>query len=160
ATDSPCLAAVTAPVPTSFAPSWLQTPPIRVYAHAAPAALLSAFPPTRAVLPSADTETEIPWFAAPTAPLPTSLGPCRASCACAQRAVIKNASIVTRTTGQPAAKRCDRMLASPGGSSGFQLPPRPPRDRSRNAAAGLFRTSESSSVRWCSDSYPGPQAVA
>jgi hypothetical protein len=44
--------------------------------HAAPAFELSVFPPTMAVLPSADSATEEPCWAFPTAPLPTSLLPC------------------------------------------------------------------------------------
>src|SRR5438552_9505646 len=76
ATEMPWLAAPTAPVPTSLAPCWLHTPPLRVYTHAAPAELLSPDPPTTAVFPSADTATELPWSAAPTAPVPTSLAPC------------------------------------------------------------------------------------
>src|SRR5882672_12385342 len=36
ATDHPCCAAPAAPVPTSLAPCWLHTPPLRVYTHAAP----------------------------------------------------------------------------------------------------------------------------
>src|SRR5262245_33427502 len=44
-TDSPCLAAPTAPVPTTFCPYWVQTPLLRTKAHAAPALLLSNGPP-------------------------------------------------------------------------------------------------------------------
>src|SRR5580700_6936218 len=65
-----------APVPTSLAPCWVQTPPLRVKTHAAPSWLLSPYPPTIAVLPSAESATDQPWSAAPTAPLPTSLAPC------------------------------------------------------------------------------------
>src|ERR1043166_9217715 len=75
-TDSPCSAAPTAPVPTSFAPCWLHTPAVRVNTHAAPAFALSTFPPTTAVFPSAESETEHPWFAMPTASAPTSFVPC------------------------------------------------------------------------------------
>ncbi len=66
----------TAPEPTSLGPCWVQTPPLRVHTHAAPAPLLSRDPPTRAVLPSAERDTRPPWPAVPTAPEPTSLGPC------------------------------------------------------------------------------------
>jgi hypothetical protein len=38
-------------------------------------------PPTMAVLPSADSETEMPWKPFPTPPVPTSLSPCCANCA-------------------------------------------------------------------------------
>ena len=48
----------TTPVPTSFAPCWLQTPPLRVKTHAAPLNPLSRYPPTIAVLPSPDSATE------------------------------------------------------------------------------------------------------
>src|SRR5215469_12097948 len=77
ATDWPWLAAPVpaAPVPTSSAPCWLHTPPLRVNTHAAP--VLPAFPPTIAVLPSADSATERPWLAPPpAASVPTSFGPC------------------------------------------------------------------------------------
>src|SRR5450631_2633411 len=75
ATEVPCRAAPTAPVPTSFDPYWVQTPPLRVQTHAAPASELSLNPPTMAVLPSADSATEVPCRAAPTAPVPTSFDP-------------------------------------------------------------------------------------
>src|SRR6516165_4359107 len=67
--------------PTNLA-CCLQTPPLRVNTHAAPAgpmeagrsrsALLAPGPPTMAVLPSADNATDMPWLALPTAPVPTS----------------------------------------------------------------------------------------
>src|SRR5262249_14938849 len=44
--------------------------------QAAPAKSLSWGPPTMAVLPSAESETELPWPAGPTVPVPTSLEPC------------------------------------------------------------------------------------
>src|SRR5262249_8999875 len=58
ATEMPCWACPTAPVPTSLFPLWLHTPPLRVNTHAAPAKLLSPCPPTIAVLPSLDSATE------------------------------------------------------------------------------------------------------
>ena len=61
ATEKPWPAFPTAPVPTSFDPCWVQTPPLRVKTHAAPAFELSSGPPTIAVLPSADSATEKPW---------------------------------------------------------------------------------------------------
>src|SRR5437773_316544 len=76
ATEVPWSTGPTAPVPTSLAPCWLHTPPLRAYTHAAPASPLSPRPPTTAVLPSPDTATEVPCPAAPTAPVPTSLAPC------------------------------------------------------------------------------------
>src|SRR5580692_6908990 len=76
ATEAPCEAAPTAPVPTSLLPCWVQTPPLWVKTHAAPANELSPFPPTMAVLPSADSATEAPWPTIPPAPVPTSLLPC------------------------------------------------------------------------------------
>src|SRR5262245_22903871 len=45
------------------------------YTHAVPTLLLSAFPPTTAVFPSADIATEAPCCAGSTAPAPTSLVP-------------------------------------------------------------------------------------
>src|SRR5450830_1504687 len=75
-TEKPCLAIPTAPEPTSLVPCWVQTPALLVQTHAAPALLLSTYPPTMAVLPSAERDTETPWLAVPTAPEPTSLVPC------------------------------------------------------------------------------------
>src|SRR5664279_1258233 len=69
ATEEPCEAAPTAPVPTSLLPCWLHTPPLRVKTQAAPMLVLSLGPPTMAVLPSEDSPTEEPCEAAPTAPV-------------------------------------------------------------------------------------------
>src|ERR1700691_4045020 len=80
ATDQPCSVAPTAPAPTCFAPCWVHTPPLWLKTHPAPRLPLAAGPPTMAVLPSADSATERPWSAAPTAPLPTSFGPCWVNC--------------------------------------------------------------------------------
>src|SRR6266566_6570980 len=86
ATDMPWRA--TAPVPISLLPSCVQRPPLRVNTHAAPAPAapspkgtdrahgLSPGPPTMAVLPSADSATDMPWRALPTASVPTSFLPC------------------------------------------------------------------------------------
>jgi hypothetical protein len=60
ATDQPWFAAPTAPVPTSLLPCWVQTPRLRVKTHADPVFALSSGPPTMAVLPSADSETDLP----------------------------------------------------------------------------------------------------
>src|SRR5262245_36765243 len=79
ATEPPWAAFPTAPVPTSFDPCWVHTPPLRVNTHAAPAPALSRYPATMAVLPSADSATPWPcWAPRPplTAPVPTSLFPC------------------------------------------------------------------------------------
>src|SRR6266511_3730943 len=79
ATDVPWRALATAPVPTSFLPCWVQTPPLRVNTHAAPVLPLSDHPPTMAVLPSAESATDIPWpggNGGSPAPLPTSFLPC------------------------------------------------------------------------------------
>src|SRR5262249_17415572 len=65
-----------ASLPTSFLPCCVQIPPLRVNTHAAPVLLLSDQPPTMAVLPSADSATDIPWRAFPTAPVPMSFLPC------------------------------------------------------------------------------------
>src|SRR6516165_2272981 len=76
ATDMPWRALPTASVPTSFLPCCVQTPPLRVNTHAAPVLLLSDHPPTMAVLPSAETATDIPWpggNGGSPAPLPMSL---------------------------------------------------------------------------------------
>src|SRR5258708_23340362 len=77
ATDHPWCPIPTPPEPTSLGPCWLHTLPLRVYTHAAPVWLLSRYPPTIAVFPSAEIATEYPWFMfGPTPSLPTSLCPC------------------------------------------------------------------------------------
>src|SRR3982074_1029706 len=60
----------------SLLPCCVQTPPLRPNTHAVPTLLLSDHPPTTAVLPSAESATDMPWRALPTAPTPTSLLPC------------------------------------------------------------------------------------
>src|SRR5438309_1502711 len=80
-TETPCAAFPTAPEPTNLAPCCVQTPPLLVQTHAAPAALLSRFPPTMAVLPSAERDPETPCAAFPTAPVPNNFGPCWENCA-------------------------------------------------------------------------------
>src|SRR5436190_6469036 len=82
-TETPCAEPLTAPDPTSLGPCWLQTPPLLCHTHTAPSASLpgasgwlSSGPPTMAVFPSADSDTEYPCPAVPIAPEPTSLGPC------------------------------------------------------------------------------------
>src|ERR1019366_1688149 len=88
-TEVPWAAPPTAPEPTNLGPCCVQTPPLRVHTHAAPAPPygappLSFFPPTMAVLPSPESETDCPWYTvAPTAPVPTSFGPCCTNCASA-----------------------------------------------------------------------------
>src|SRR5262249_33159582 len=77
ATEIPWRAGPAAALPTSLEPSWLHTPPLRVHTHAAPTPPLSLNPPTTAVFPSADTATEIPCLATPTAPAPTRRPPSR-----------------------------------------------------------------------------------
>src|SRR5262249_57974303 len=60
---------------TSFLPCCVQVAPLRVNTHAPSAPQ----PPTMAVLPSAESATEIPWpggNGGSLAPLPTSLLPC------------------------------------------------------------------------------------
>src|SRR6266511_727777 len=76
ATEAPCSAPPTAPEPTSLVPCWVQTPPLLVQTHAAPAPLLSPCPPTKAVLPSAESDTDWPCKEVPSAPKPTRLVPC------------------------------------------------------------------------------------
>src|ERR1017187_9962814 len=75
-TAVPWLAFPTTPEPTSLSPYCVQTAPLLVQTHAAPTPPLSFFPPTRAVLPSAERDTEVPWSAGPAMPDPTSLVPC------------------------------------------------------------------------------------
>ena len=83
ATEAPCLASPTAPLPTSLLPCWVQTPLLRVKTHAAPMILLSASPPAMAVLPSAESATDQPCSASPTAKVPASFDPSCENCASA-----------------------------------------------------------------------------
>src|SRR5262245_61616308 len=76
ATDHPWFALPTAPVPTSFLPCCAHAPRLRLNTQAAPVLLLSDHPPTMAVLPSAESATDIPRCARPTAPSPTSFPSC------------------------------------------------------------------------------------
>src|SRR5258706_127186 len=92
ATEKRCSAIPTAPIPTSLAPCCVQTPPLRVNTHTAPAFVLSVNPPTIAVLPSEERATDSPCCAAPTAPVPRRFGPwakvpARAGLSCATNAV-------------------------------------------------------------------------
>jgi hypothetical protein len=79
ATDVPSPEAPVPSLATSLLPCCVHTPPLRVYTHAAPVpgptALPSCGPPTIAVLPSADTATDVPCWGVPTPPAPTSGGP-------------------------------------------------------------------------------------
>src|SRR5262249_22878954 len=104
ATDQPCKAFPTAPLPASLLPCWLQTLPLRVYTHTAPppALLLSEDPPTMRVLPSADSATDWPCRAFPPAPVPTSLAPfcvksASAGCAAKSSATDSKAGLQNRT---------------------------------------------------------------
>src|SRR6185312_6111986 len=83
ATEVPCWGVPTPPVPTSFWPFCCHRPLARVNTHAAPVLVSSSEPPMIAVLPSADSPTDVASAAAPTAPLPTSLLPCCLNCASA-----------------------------------------------------------------------------
>src|SRR6516165_10724508 len=100
ATDQPC-AAPTPPVPTSLLPCWVQTLPLRVKTHAVPACELSPGPPTMAVLPSADSATEMPCWAPPTAPVPTSLLPCWVQTPLALRVKTQAAPAAELSPGPP-----------------------------------------------------------
>src|ERR1035441_8019022 len=55
ATEDPWNALPMAPVPTNLLPCCVHASPVRVNTHAAPAVLLSPYPPTMAVLPSAES---------------------------------------------------------------------------------------------------------
>jgi hypothetical protein len=71
-TDRPCSTNVPmAPVPTNFA-CWVHPFSERVYTHVAPVKSLSSEPPTIAVFPSPESETEVPCAAKPMMPVPTS----------------------------------------------------------------------------------------
>jgi hypothetical protein len=110
-TESPCCALPMAPVPTSLA-CWLHTPCERVYTHAAPAILLSRGPPTMAVFPSLEIETEspcaTPCSALPMAPVPTSLA-CWLNCPCAGAGSVLHTGM---TTGRTQRTRCRNFIIS------------------------------------------------
>src|SRR5260370_35475047 len=121
ATDMPWRAAAA----TSLSPCWVQRPSLRVKTHAAPAAPrpkgtdrshgLSPGPPTIAVLPSPDNATDMPWWALPTAPVPTSFLPC-----CGHRPPLRGKTHAARilplpdnpppTAAWPPAGRCTALL--------------------------------------------------
>jgi hypothetical protein len=60
ATEAPWPAYPTAPMPTSLV-CWVHAPLLRAYTNAAPVPKVSLGAPTMAVLPSADSATEMPW---------------------------------------------------------------------------------------------------
>src|SRR5215212_11152759 len=85
ATDVPWRAFPGMTLLANFWPSCIQTPSVRVNTHAAPGwptpkglglSEGSSGPPRRAVLPSADKATDVPWRALPPALLPTNFLPC------------------------------------------------------------------------------------
>src|ERR1039458_6104824 len=78
-TNRPCQASPTASETTKSAPCLLQTPPLLVQTLAAPPP--SQGPPTMAVLPSAERDTDQPCPALITVPVPTNFGPCCENCA-------------------------------------------------------------------------------
>ena len=73
ATAHPWFAGPAALEPSSFVPCCAHTPPVRVNTQTAPAPLLSAGPPTSAVLPSVESAVAQPWLAVPVGLVPTSL---------------------------------------------------------------------------------------
>src|SRR5262249_57225347 len=116
ATDMPWRAFPTAPLPTSFLPCCVQVAPLRVNTHAPSAPQ----PPTMAVLPSAESATEIPWpggNGGSPAPLPTRLLP-----SCVQilplRAETHAAPVVLLSRGPPI------MAALPARGGATGAPPR------------------------------------
>jgi hypothetical protein len=85
--------------------------------HAAPAgptkgdrsrsALFGPGPPTMAVLPSADSATDMPWLVLPTAPVPTSFGHCWKVCigaTCSRVAASRVAALCRRRSASGAAR--------------------------------------------------------
>src|SRR3984893_1930492 len=111
ATDVPCRALPTAPLPTSFLPCCFQTSPLRANTHAVPVLLASDQPPTIAVLPSADNATDMPCRAAPTAPLPTSFLPC-----------CVHTSPLRMNTKAPSARHAPTMAVLPSAESATDIP--------------------------------------
>src|SRR5262245_15940899 len=111
ATDMPWLALPTAPVPTSFLPCCVQRLPLRVNTHAAPILSWSDQPPMMAVLPSADSATDMPWRAAPPAPVPMSLLPCWLQ------------TVLLRVnTHAPSARHVPTMAVLPSADSATEIP--------------------------------------
>src|SRR5664280_407145 len=90
ATDFPCRAGPTAPVPTSLLPCCDHTALFRVYTHTAPVLELSRGAPTMAVFPSAEIATEVTCPAYQLASVPTSLLPCWMNWTCATAACARN----------------------------------------------------------------------
>src|SRR5947209_5869886 len=111
ATDVPWRAFPTAPLPTSFLPCCFQTSPLRADTHAAPVLLASDHPPTIAVLPSAESATDIPCRAAPTAPVPASFLPC-----CAHTSPLRV------NTKAPSARHAPTMAVLPSADSATDIP--------------------------------------
>src|SRR5579864_414562 len=72
ATDQPCIASPTAPVPISFGPCCVQIPPDRVKIQLAPTLSSSNAPPRMAVLPSEDKASDQPKQDCPAPSLLTS----------------------------------------------------------------------------------------
>src|SRR5262249_28188487 len=118
----PCRALPRAPLQTPFLLCCVQIPPLRVNTHAAPVVLLSDHPPTMAVLPSADSATDMPWRAFPTAPVPMSFLPC-----CVQTlplrvnthapSVLHPPTMALSPSARPAA-----AIPCPGGNGGSPAP--------------------------------------
>src|SRR5262245_7353036 len=111
ATDVPWRALPTASLPTSFLPCCVQTPPLRVNTHAAPVLLLSDHPPTMAVLPSAESATDMPWRSIPPAPVPTWFLPCR-----------PQARTLRVNTHRPSAYHPPMMAALPSAETATDIP--------------------------------------
>src|SRR4029078_9593865 len=128
ATDVPWRALPAAALPTNFLPCCVQTPPERVKIHAAPMLLLSAGPPTMAVLPSPDNATTMPWRALPASPVPTSLLPC-----CA------HASPTRVNIHAPSVRHPPRIAVLPSAESATDTPC--PGDSFDSAALRLLPTS-------------------
>src|SRR5215813_9482304 len=114
ATDMPWRALPTASMLTSFLPRCVHTPRVRVNTHAAPVLPLSDHPPTMAVLPSAESATDMPWRAFPTAPLPTSFLPC-----CVQVAPLR---VNTHAPSAPQPPILPTMAVLPSAESATEIP--------------------------------------
>src|SRR4029077_753160 len=75
-TETPWKALPTAPNPRNLDPNCDQSPPLLVQVQTAPTLRLSRYPPTTAVLPPAERDTERPCLLRNTLPEPSSWGPC------------------------------------------------------------------------------------
>src|SRR5580658_6986345 len=129
-TELPCAALPIAPLPTNLGPCWLQTAPARTNTQDAPAPEASPYPPSSAVLPSADKATDAPTNSSPLRPVGSNLEPCCDQTP-AERVKTQAAPIVELSSAPPIsavlpsddrAAECPKS-AAPTASDGTSLAP-------------------------------------